>query len=110
MKKKRRPKPAAPKRRPKPAAPKQRTGRNAAPLPTTQAYRHGFFTAIVSGPMVPFTEWFGRFLGRASYESLDDVNRATGDVMNEYNDVAAELLEKPDDFIEHVATLCGADA
>lgn len=53
-----------------------------------QARLHGFFSAIVSGPMIMPGEWLAR---------VTDMS-----VMNEYDAVAQQLHEKRDDFVAAV--------
>lgn len=61
---------------------------------------HGFFTAVVSGPMVMPSEWLPIVLGDSQRElsSLDQVRSASGLMMAMYNAVAHELHTNQDDF------------
>jgi yecA family protein len=74
--------------------------------PASRGYRHGFFTAVISGPLVPPTEWLGAFVGASSHDSIDALNAQLGEVFSTYDEIASELHERPDDFIERVASLC----
>jgi yecA family protein len=75
----------------------------------TPAYRHGFFTAVFSGPLVMPAEWLGHLIGQSPVAAMDELNHTMGGVIGEYNEVATLLLETPDDFVERVAALCGSD-
>jgi yecA family protein len=80
--------------------------RHTPPATATPAYRHGFFTAVISGPMMVPTEWLMSFTGANSYASIEDLDAAMNDVLKVYNEVASQLLERPDDFIEGVVSVC----
>ena len=76
-----------------------------APRPS-RAYQHGFFTAVISGPLVMPTEWLEAWVGVTSHASINALNAQVGGVLSAYNEIASELHERPDDFIERVASLC----
>ncbi len=76
-----------------------------APRPS-KVYQHGFFTAVISGPLVMPTEWLEALVGMTSHASINALNAQVGGALSAYNEIASELHERPDDFIEHVASLC----
>ncbi len=80
-----------------------------APEPTSRAFRHGLFAAVIAGPMVSPMEWLGLLIDVESGQSPDDLNDATAVVMAAYNGVAARLLDHKDAFIEDVLEICSAN-
>ncbi|MEO7203255.1 MAG: UPF0149 family protein, partial [Candidatus Tumulicola sp.] len=90
--KKRRAAPASPKRPKRTAA-----SRSQSPVDLSSAYAHGFFSAVVSGPVSMPTAWLQRFLP-ANNESLDALNAHAQRVMSAHNEVAEQLLERPESF------------
>ena len=87
--------PNAPCTRPKPAA------------DPTSAYGHGFFSAVVAGPMMMPTAWLPRFI--SMQQSIDDLNASAGRVMSAQNEVAQQLLERPESFGEVTLRLAKSD-
>jgi uncharacterized protein len=61
---------------------------------------HGFFTAVVSGPMVMPSEWLTVVLGdgQCEWPNLDEAKAALGITMAMYNSVAQALHTSRDDF------------
>jgi yecA family protein len=77
--------------------------------PTTRAYRHGFFSAVIAGPMVMPTEWMGRFYEKPAYQSLEELNAELARSMEEYNAVASALFELPQQYVDDVVAVCTGD-
>ncbi len=61
------------------------------PRPESAAFRHGFFSAIVAGPMIMPTAYLSWLMPRAS-ESLESLNAHLSATMAEQNAIADQLL------------------
>ena len=64
------------------------------PLGASITGLHGFFTSVVSGPMVAPSEWMPVIFGDSDdrvWESVDQARRAMNTVMRFYNEVATDL-------------------
>ncbi|HEY1682820.1 MAG TPA: YecA family protein [Candidatus Tumulicola sp.] len=84
------------------------TSRSASPVEPDSAYAHGFFSAVVSGPMTMPSAWLPRFLSVKS-QSLEALNAAAQIVMSAHNEVAQQLLEQRDSFDEVTLRLATSD-
>lgn len=73
------------------------------------SYAHGFFSAVVAGPMVMPTAWLPRFLA-AEIESLDELNKDAQSVMGAYNKVADSLLGRREQFGNEMLAIARRDA
>ncbi|HLI94544.1 MAG TPA: UPF0149 family protein [Candidatus Baltobacteraceae bacterium] len=73
------------------------------------AYAHGFFSALVAGPMAMPTRWLQRFLN-AEHDSIDDLNASTRAVMTAYNKVADHLLAQREQFGNETLAIAREDA
>jgi yecA family protein len=72
------------------------------------SYAHGFFSAIVAGPMVMPAKWLQRFL--TEHESVDELNKSARSVMDAYNKVAEQLLERREQFGSETLAVARRDA
>lgn len=68
----------------------------------TDAHLHGFFSGIVSGPMIMPSEWLSRVTDLRAMEDLDAVRTRVSGIMKVYNAVARQLYEERDQFIATV--------
>ena len=62
---------------------------------------HGFFTSVVSGPMIMPTEWMPIVFDgpdELAWKDIDQARRATDLIMRFYNDVAGKLLAGGDEY------------
>lgn len=73
------------------------------------AYAHGFFSAIVAGPMVMPTRWLQRFLS-PEHESIEELNACAQRVMNAYNNVADQLSRQRERFGDTTLEIARCDA
>jgi uncharacterized protein len=73
--------------------------RSQPPPDPSSAYAHGFFSALVAGPMVAPAMWLERFLPPAA-GSIDELNTSAQRVMAIYNEVADQLLRQREWFGE----------
>ncbi len=67
------------------------------PRPESAAFRHGFFSAIVTGPMIMPTVYLSWLMPRAS-ESLESLNAHLSATMGEQNTIADQLLRDSDAY------------
>ncbi len=73
------------------------------------AYAHGFFCALIAGPMVMPTHWLQRFLS-PGHKSIEDLNTDAQRVMEVYNDVAYQLSERRERFGDATRAIAKCDA
>ncbi len=73
------------------------------------AYAHGFFSAIVAGPTVMPTRWLQRFLS-PKHASVEALNANSQRVMNAYNEVAEQLLQRRHRFGDATLEIARRDA
>ena len=66
-------------------------------IPSASA-AHGFFTAIVSGPLVMPGDWLPLVLGNLPQQSIDRFEAGLATIMTFYTAVAASLAEAPESF------------
>lgn len=62
---------------------------------------HGFLTAVISGPMIPPSEWLPKIWGNdddPAFAGADSAERIIELVMRLHNDIAGWLEEEPDGF------------
>jgi uncharacterized protein len=85
------------------------TQRGTMPLRADSAYAHGFFSALVAGPIVTPTKWLQRFLS-AEHDSIDELNASARSIMNAYNAVADRLLGQRERFGDATLTFARKDA
>jgi uncharacterized protein len=85
------------------------TRRPAAPRGADSAYAHGFFSALVAGPMVAPANWLQRFLA-PRHESIEELNAGVAAAMDAYNEVADRLLERREGFAEATLAFARRDA
>ncbi len=67
------------------------------PRPESAAFRHGFFSAIVAGPMIMPTAYLSWLMPRAN-ESIESLNAHVSATMAEQNAIADQLLRDPDAY------------
>lgn len=70
-----------------------------APRDPNSAYAHGFFSAIVAGPMVMPTRWLERFIF-ATHESTEELKASAQRVMSVYNEIADRLSQQRERFAD----------
>lgn len=75
----------------------------------SDAFVHGFFSAIVAGPLVMPSAWLGLLVG-TTVPTVEQLNERVGVVMQKYNSIAQALQSDRDGFIKTVASLADADA
>lgn len=73
------------------------------------ARAHGFFSALVAGPMMTPMRWLPRFLP-PEQESIDQVNASAQCVMNAYNEIADRFLRERERFGEMTLEIARRDA
>ncbi len=77
-------------------------------IPVDSAHAHGFFSALVAGPMVMPINWLQRFLS-PEHESIDKLNSSAQRVMNAYNEIADRLLRERERFGEMTLEIARRD-
>ncbi|HEY6486858.1 MAG TPA: UPF0149 family protein [Candidatus Cybelea sp.] len=78
-------------------------------IPVDSAHAHGFFSALVAGPMVTPANWLPRFLS-PEHASIEELNASAQRVMNAYNEIANRLLEERERFGETMLAIARRDA
>ena len=73
------------------------------------AYAHGFFSALVAGPIIRPTKWLQRFL-TAEHDSIGELNASARAVMTAYNKVADHLLGQREQFGSETLAIAREDA
>jgi len=76
------------------------------PRPESAAFRHGFFSAIVAGPMIMPTAYLSWLMPRTS-ESLESLNAHLSATMVEQNTIADQLLRDSDAYRREFAQRFG---
>lgn len=70
-----------------------------APPEQIAARLHGFFSAVVSGPMIKPSEWLPLVIQMGSFADLQEVRDVVGGIMSKYNAVAQQLYERREEFL-----------
>ena len=80
------------------------------PLITADSpYAHGFFSAIVAGPMVMPTKWLQHFLP-PQHESIEDLNACAQRAMHAYNEISDQLSRQRERFGDATLAIAVGDA
>lgn len=80
-----------------------------APRDPNSAYAHGFFSAVVAGPMVMPTKWLERFIS-TTHESTEELNASAQRVMSVYNEIADRLSQQRERFADGTLQIARRDA
>jgi len=73
------------------------------------ARAHGFFSALIAGPMVMPSRWLPRFV-QPEHESMGTFESSLRHVMAVYNDMADGLLQTPERFEAETLAIARRDA
>jgi uncharacterized protein len=76
--------------------------------PPNSPYAHGFFSALIAGPMIMPSEWLTQFVPERHADE-DHARGSAGSVLIAYNGVAELLQKRPDDFVARLVALASAD-
>ncbi len=71
------------------------------PIGASVTRLHGFFTSVVTGPVVMPSEWIATVFGDpgdSEWKSMDEARRAMDLLMRFYNEVAFDLQSDPETF------------